>query len=267
MQFRTSQMAAENDNQKLNALAMDTPGLGETPVCHIYAPQHICTNFQPFWKNSPLEETSFGARERRARSLSRLCVRGYPNPPIDQRGPGSAMPPLGTRNAEDEPAAKPERGRGAEFCNHFFGRVDGSESPSSRSRSLSLAPTNPGGRRDTARGAGAHHPFRSFLDFEDGLFMRGSTCVRLTSDDLLRNPLDVRDLLTRLMGMNRVSWNIYFDPRDARQDDVRYHLKPDDGGLPTKKRWELTEGEGRQAKERAKSHWMCVSFLSVRSLL
>ena len=60
------QMDAENGKQGSTAFSVDMAGNGEIPVCHVYAPQQICTNFHPIWK-SPVWGDNFEAREQRGR--------------------------------------------------------------------------------------------------------------------------------------------------------------------------------------------------------
>ncbi|KAE9366706.1 hypothetical protein N431DRAFT_471742 [Stipitochalara longipes BDJ] len=249
-------MAPENEKQETNAFALDTAGHGETPVCNIYAPQHICTNFQPIWKAFPLGETHLGARERRARSLNRLSSWNCFDPALKQCDfeDNTWLP---ERRRNQEPAGEPARGRERERSNSTSSRVDASRHPSSQSRTLSVVYVSSEIRRDRSLSVYEGNESHNFITGDVGFSSLLKSYLKLTSDDLDRDPATVKNLLDRLLYTSKIPWTLYFNSSDANNVDVRYHQEPDDGHSPIKKQRDLTEEEEREVKRRAKGRWIC----------
>jgi hypothetical protein len=230
-------MAAQNGKHELNTFFPDTAGHGDSPVCHIYALQHIFTNFQPILKNIRSGETHFGAREQRA---------GFMDPTSDRinalSGPntqGLDIPGLHERKGGAEPYGLPMAGRGR-------GR---GESPSSISDDDSTL---------------CQSTIHDFIDAYGGNFSNHAfkSCLKLSSDDLLGDDTTATVLFHYLMQLctKKLSWTLYVDSKPANHD-VRYYYQKADGLSRGKNERGLAELVDRRAKERAKNHWICVRVI------
>lgn len=227
-------------------------GPGENPVCHIYAPQQIYTNFQPTWK-TPLEKQHLEARD----GDPWLRTSNYFASPFGKRGRmhHPLAPLCDERRMGNDGVDPQDRERRSSNATDLISLRD--EKPlKSRSHSFSWNST---ASTECAPGLPSNIGRPRSPDRAHGIANFGhllKDAFKVTSEDCARDPSAAKALFDHLLSYSNVSWTLYIDRESQAQEmDVRHMFAPGNAG----KKGDLTDSEEKQAKFCAKGHWICVS--------
>ena len=191
---------------------------GESPVCQVYAPQHICVHSQPIWKSKPADGNNLGAKGQRGGCLN--CDSGnanFPNSQID-RGLGFQRDDW-MRYGDHEHNAFPPRGLGSGLVNFFHSRADGDVAPKLRNRSICRGLIISNGQ-DPSSPITPTWPLPSNL--LAGVEMprdKAMHAERMASSEETNLDLaSVRSIFKKLLSDDKMSWELSYGPKIATCD-------------------------------------------------
>jgi hypothetical protein len=209
--------------------------MGESSVCHIYAPQNICTNFQPHWKKPLVVAGENDIRAAAQQGNSKAEDLGE-NISMPKNAPGREVPidkPLGLTRPSRPPLSRPfPEAQGGRGLRHFVWGQD---------------------------------PIDGFVD--PGLVFK--RCRKFSSHDFPNEPLRaINALCSSLLSpySSAESWTLYVDEKTMKINGVGQALKGVARHSRATGQRELTQEEEREVVRRSKSRWICVSLFPTNTL-